>query len=95
MRPTLPLDYGADVPEPMLELLEHHGRAVGLPLEVLELLGQDLDAVEGFILAVEDGRVWEYVARVDMARLQAKLKPTGSIKLPEIPLPEEGLGVGF
>jgi hypothetical protein len=40
----------------MIEVLEFHGRACGLPLAQLEAVGQSLDLAESFILESEAGR---------------------------------------
>ncbi|MGQ0534459.1 MAG: hypothetical protein ACT4PT_00095 [Methanobacteriota archaeon] len=69
----LDVRYSPELPRAMIDLIEHHARATGLPLEMLELIGQDLAVTEGFIVACEDGRCWEYVATVDAAAMMAKL----------------------
>lgn len=51
----LSVKYGADVPPAMVEFLEHHARAAGLSLDVLEVIGASLDFVEAFIVASERG----------------------------------------
>ncbi|HVL47657.1 MAG TPA: hypothetical protein VM889_03785 [Candidatus Thermoplasmatota archaeon] len=51
----LDLAYAPDVPRAMLDVLEHHGRRLGLPLSTLEAIGQSLDLVERFIVECERG----------------------------------------
>lgn len=51
----LNLAYGP-VPAPMLEMMEHHGRRLGLSLSELEAIGQHLELVERFIVESEEGR---------------------------------------
>lgn len=52
----LDLAYAPDVPRAMLDVLEHHGRRLGLSLPALEAIGQSLDLVERFIVEYESGR---------------------------------------
>jgi hypothetical protein len=52
----LDLGYASDVPPALIEMLEHHGRRLGLPLATMEAIGQSLDIVERFIVECEDGR---------------------------------------
>lgn len=49
------LAYGPDVPRGLLDLVEHHGRQLGLPLHLLELMGQSQEQAERFIVAAERG----------------------------------------
>ncbi|HVL86543.1 MAG TPA: hypothetical protein VM681_00845 [Candidatus Thermoplasmatota archaeon] len=58
----LNLAYGVDVPAPLLEIMEHHARRLGLPLSQVELLGQDTETVEGFLLAIERGAARSYAS---------------------------------
>lgn len=51
----LNLRYGP-VPRAMLEVMEHHGRHLGLSLTAIEAIGQHLDLVEAFIVESEAGR---------------------------------------
>lgn len=49
----LNLSYSPDVPQAMIEMLEHYGKRMGLPLEELETIGQSLASVERFLTEVE------------------------------------------
>lgn len=49
------LAYGPDVPQGLVDLLEFHGKHLGLPLHLLELMGKSQDQAERFILAAEKG----------------------------------------
>ena len=49
------LAYGPDVPRAVLDLVEFHGRNLGLPLHLLELMGKDADHAERFVIAAEQG----------------------------------------
>lgn len=52
----LRLAYNPEVPATMIDLLEHHARALGLPLATVEAIGQSLDLVEAFVTESEAGR---------------------------------------
>lgn len=62
--PGLDLDYDDALHPTMVDLLEHHARRLGVPLAAVERIGQDLDALEAFVVAAEDGRAHEMVARL-------------------------------
>lgn len=49
------LAYGPDVPQGLLDLVEHHGTSIGLPLHLLERMGQSVEQAERFIVAAEQG----------------------------------------
>lgn len=49
------LAFGPDVPPGLLDLVEHHGRSIGLPLHLLERMGKSVEQAEQFILAAEKG----------------------------------------
>lgn len=49
----LNLRYSPDVPKAMIEMLEHYGKRMGLPLDEMERLGGSLEAVETFLNEVE------------------------------------------
>lgn len=63
----LSVHYAADVPPPMIEVLEHHARAHGLSLGALEVIGASLDFVEAFIVAAEDGAAAAFLAQMGLA----------------------------
>lgn len=63
----LSVKYGNDVPRAMADLLEHHARRAGLSLDALEVIGASLDFAEAFIVASEDEKVPEFLARVGLA----------------------------
>jgi hypothetical protein len=62
----LSVKYATDVPPAMADLLEHHAREAGLSLDALEVIGASLDYVEAFIVAAEDGRGAQFVARLGL-----------------------------
>jgi hypothetical protein len=49
------LAYGPDVPRGLLDLVEFHGKNLGLPLHLMERMGQSVDEAERFIVASERG----------------------------------------
>ncbi len=51
--PSLNLGYDGSVPPDLLDHVEHHARRLGIPLGVLEEVGNDLELAEAFIVAVE------------------------------------------
>lgn len=65
------LDYGPAVPDAVLRDLEGAARDVGLPLEQLELLGQDLLAALRFAASVREGDHQRFLADVDWDRLES------------------------
>lgn len=72
--PTLALDYDPDLGADVLGALERAGRATGLPLAQIELLGQDPHAAAGFTDAVEAGDITGFIAAVDWDGLDARLQ---------------------
>ena len=62
----LSVKYGNDVPLSLAEVVEHHARADGVSLEALEVIGASLDFVEAFIVAAEEGRGAEFLARLGL-----------------------------
>lgn len=72
-RRLLELDYAPDVPLRVLHALERQGKALGLPLHQLELLGQDSGTAQGFIEACRQGDDEDYLMDVDWAMLEARL----------------------
>ncbi|MBI4393586.1 MAG: hypothetical protein HY556_07300 [Euryarchaeota archaeon] len=57
----LNLAYSPMVPTFMIDAMEWHGRRLGVPLSVLETLGQDENTVKGFLDACEVGRGYDYI----------------------------------
>lgn len=49
------LAYGPDVPGGLLDLVEFHGKTLGLPLHLMELMGRNQEQAERFIVAAETG----------------------------------------
>ncbi|HWH08131.1 MAG TPA: hypothetical protein VNX21_02960 [Candidatus Thermoplasmatota archaeon] len=70
----LSVKYGSDVPRAMADLLEHHARRAGLSLDALEVIGASLDFVEAFIVASEDEKVPEFLARVGLGAPRGKVE---------------------
>lgn len=69
----LPLDYDAKIPRALIELLEHHARRFGMPLARVEQLGRDLELLERFLVAVEQGQ-----GRAWARSLPSRSLPTGN-----------------
>ena len=72
-RRLLELDYDAHVPMSLLVRLERWARSIGLPMQQLELLGQDAKAAAGFINACAEGMEDEYLDTVSWGDLEAHL----------------------
>ncbi len=66
------LEYDGDVDHNVLRLLEHHARATGLSLAMLDLLGTNARAAFAFIEAAEDGDVTAFIEATDWQALEAK-----------------------
>lgn len=49
------LAYGPDVPQALIDQVEFHARSLGLPLHLLEMMGQSTERAEQFIVAAERG----------------------------------------
>lgn len=64
-RLVLNLPYSPDVPRALIEVVEHHGRRLGLTLAALERIGQSLDLSESFIVASESGIGNEFADAVE------------------------------
>lgn len=75
--PSLNLDYDGSVPADLLDQLELHGRRLGVPLGVLEEVGNDLDLAEAFILAVERGRGRAFAQRLQGLEPPYRADPAG------------------
>ena len=69
----LNLAYEPSTPRATLAAMERAGKRMGLPLEVLERLGQDERLCEGFLEAVRDGTSAGFLARLDGLRPAAEL----------------------
>lgn len=61
----LGIHYGGDVPQTLRDLVEFHGRALGLALADLERAGRDLATAESFILAAERGDAGRFLDALD------------------------------
>jgi hypothetical protein len=60
---ALPVEPPAEVPDAMVDRLEHHVRRLGIPLPAAEAVVSDLEAAERFLAACEAGRGRAYAAR--------------------------------
>lgn len=67
----LELDYDPRLDGQTLARLEEAAAAVGLPLERLELIGQDAAVARAFVRAVDDGRAEAMLDDVDWDGLDA------------------------
>jgi hypothetical protein len=57
----LNLAYSPQIPKFMIDAMEWHGKRLGVPLSVLEALGQDETTVKGFLDACDLGRGYDYI----------------------------------
>jgi hypothetical protein len=69
----LPLAYGP-VPDGTLAAMERAGKRLGLPLDTLELLGQERALCEDFVRAARDGRASAFLGLLDLEELRAALR---------------------
>ncbi|HLE97420.1 MAG TPA: hypothetical protein VI997_08635 [Candidatus Thermoplasmatota archaeon] len=70
----LPLDYAPQLPRRLVEALERWGRAEGLSLIELELVGQDPAVAAGFVAAARRRAGRAFLASVDTEALQRTLE---------------------
>jgi hypothetical protein len=68
----LDLDYAPHVPMATLHRLEAAARRMGLPLHQLELLGQDANVAEGFVMACMLGDSENFCLAVDWQELEER-----------------------
>ena len=61
----LPLNYGRDVPLKLIEEMEFHAKRLGVSLDAMERIGQDMALTEKFIVAAEVGRGQEFARAVE------------------------------
>lgn len=68
------LDYDPRIPDDLLRDLERAARELGLPLHVIELLGQDRAVARGFLEACTNDRGPAFMDEVDLDRLERVLE---------------------
>jgi hypothetical protein len=71
-RRLLALDYHPSVPPALVAHMERLGRRLGLPLDTLELLGQEASVCQGFIEACGAGREREFLDLLDRDDLEQR-----------------------
>lgn len=71
------LAYAPSLSDGLIARLEEAARAVGLPLERIELLGQDPTLADGFVDSVRAGDHERFLDRVEWTRLQQRLADRG------------------
>ncbi len=64
-RPVLPLDYDPAIDGNVLRLIETTARHMGVPLDQLEMLGQDADTGLAFVAAADNDLAWDFLESVD------------------------------
>lgn len=66
----LHLEYNHTIPTAKLAAMERWGKALGLPLATLEMLGQDEVVCDAFVQAASGGDGRRFVELLDLERLQ-------------------------
>lgn len=67
---NLSVEYDANVPDALLREMERHGRRLGLPMETLEVLGQDEHVCRDFVRHAEAGGADLFLQDLDLDALR-------------------------
>lgn len=65
----LDLKYNPEVPKFMIDAMEWHARRLGVPLSVVEAIGQAEADVRGFLDACELGKGYDFINEAILADL--------------------------
>jgi hypothetical protein len=77
----LSLAYGASVPREKLAAMERLGRSLGLPLSILEAIGQDERSCDGFVRAVQAGALAPFLRQLTTGRVSMQARPVHSVEV--------------